>query len=448
MTKRLLLGLAFAGGAVLGSAQDDPCTAWTSLPQQDANAAEEAHVIYRDQVKAGNFDAAFANWEKVYKLAPAADGKRPFHYSDGRAIYLDKFAKATDPAGKDEAAEMVAKLYDEERQCYQNEAMLYGLQVYDMFYTMQRPYTETYPVALQAMEVGGDSTDFRVITPVGYLVTYMYTNEQIDAAEARKVIEQARGIVAANAEGPNAADYTAAQEGMDAAVSTIERFVFDCAYFKQKLEPEYRADADNPAVYQAVYAQLLQAGCEKEDPLLAEIAVKDRAFQDSVYQENNPIAAGQKLYEEGDVDAALAKWEEAAGASEPEVQGAIYLKMSGVYRKDKSSLSQARTYAKKAAAARPGWGRPYIAIGDLYASSSRNCSEDPLRQRVVVLAALDQYARAKSDEESAADAQERINRYSSSIPTRAMLFEQGFKEGQTMNTGCWVGETVKLRTAG
>ncbi len=429
---------------------DDACKSWKMMPQGEQNTIIEKHVLYRDAMKMKDYKTAYPLWQAVYNAAPAADGERPFHYTDGREIYLDMYANETDPAKKAEYAAMVAKLYEQERQCYPgNEAQSLGLQVYDMFYTMQTPYADTYPIAKEAMKVGGNKTDFRVITPIGYLVSYMFSNKLIDQAEARQMIEQARGIVAANEAGPKATDYLTAQEAADQAIAAVERNVFDCEYFKAKLEPVYRANPDDPETYQDVYTQLLQVGCDKEDPLLAEIGAKDREFKERERLENNPMYAGNQLYETGDIDGALAKYEQAVEAqTSAESKAAIYLRMAQVYRSDKNSSSRAREYANKALEVKPGYGKAYMMIGDMYASSSRSCSTDPFEQRLVIIAALNKYAQAKGDPETADAAQDRINKYSGSLPTREMLFERGIKEGESRSTGCWIGETVSVRAAG
>jgi len=452
MNFRHIIGLAILTcSSLLLVAQADPCLNWSTFPQQDADAAELAHVLYRDAVKAKDFTRALPLWQEAYKLAPAADGKRPFHYMDGRAIYLDMFAKETDEAKKTEYAAIISRLYDEQRQCYGGEGKdnpLFSSQIYDMFYTMQRPYPETYPVAKQAIEVGGDKTDFRVITPMGYLVSYMFSNKLIEQGEAREVIEKIRNI-AGNQTGADAEQYKTAIEGAEVAIAAVERSVFDCAYFKAKLKPAYDADPNNPEVYQDIYRQLLQVGCDKSDPLMAEIGEKDRKKKEADRLANNPMFAGNELYEQGNIDGAIAKYEEAANSqSSAESKAAIYYRIAQVYRSDKKQMGQARNYARKAASARPGWGKPYIFIGDMYASSSRSCSKDAFQQRLVVIAALNQYARAKKDPESAATAQSRINKYSGSLPTKEMLFERGIKTGESRSTGCWIGETVSVRAAG
>ncbi|MEL6923320.1 MAG: hypothetical protein AAFO94_04665 [Bacteroidota bacterium] len=56
------------------------CKHWTGAPYKDK--AETLHVLYKDNLRAKNYEEAFRLWKDVYELAPAADGKRPDHYLD------------------------------------------------------------------------------------------------------------------------------------------------------------------------------------------------------------------------------------------------------------------------------------------------------------------------------------------------------------------------------
>ena len=47
----------------------------------------EEFVLYRDFLKAKDWDGAFEKWQKVYEEAPAADGKRNTVYADGIRFY-------------------------------------------------------------------------------------------------------------------------------------------------------------------------------------------------------------------------------------------------------------------------------------------------------------------------------------------------------------------------
>jgi len=53
------------------------CGTFSDTPKE--SEATEAHVLYRDAVKAKNYDEAYEPWKKAYSLAPAADGERSYH---------------------------------------------------------------------------------------------------------------------------------------------------------------------------------------------------------------------------------------------------------------------------------------------------------------------------------------------------------------------------------
>jgi len=115
-----------------------------------------------------------------------------------------------------------------------------------------------------------------------------------------------------------------------------------------------------------------------------------------------------------------------------------------LFRKQKK-YGEARKAALEAASLKPNWGRPYLLIGDMYASSSRSCG-DAWNQRLAALAAIDKYSKAKSVDPSVAeDANKKIGIYNKSKPTQDEGFMRGFKEGQSLKVGCWIGETVRLR---
>ena len=67
------------------STEVSPCGKFSDAPDQEQ--ALNAHVIYRDFLRQGNFEEAFPYWEVAYSLAPAADGRRNTHYTDGIRFY-------------------------------------------------------------------------------------------------------------------------------------------------------------------------------------------------------------------------------------------------------------------------------------------------------------------------------------------------------------------------
>ncbi len=435
------------------------CETWMKSPQKDA--LEEAHVLYRQYIKTEEYDKAFENWEKAYKGAPAADGQRSMHYVDGRKIYLHKFKNTTDEAKKKEYAAMALRLFDEQGNCYPNEKVTAtGLKAYEMFYTINSPYPDTKKACEDAIAAGGNNTSYVIFQPYTSIAVWQYQNKQMTAEEARNVYTKLNEIadygIANNAKQSEA--FQQAKEAMNASFAQIENEIFDCAFFKSKLEPDYRAHSDDTEVIKFVYNKLKQQGCPDEDAFVTElkgryetiVAAENEARRAEHYA-NNPGDHGIALFKDGRYSEALEKFEagiakEKAGENNSERLANYYFYMASIEFRQLNRYSAAREDARIAAKYKPGWGQPYMLIGDMYATTSNSCGSDGFDAALAVLAAIDKYAYAKSiDSEVAGDANSKIARYSAYYPNKEEAFMRKINEGDSMTVPCWIGETVRVR---
>jgi len=456
--------------AVMLSAQ---CESWVGSPQEED--ATSAHSVYRQALKTEDFEIAFTNWQKAYDIAPAADGKRDYHFIDGAAIYLHKFKNESDKAKKDEYRDNAVRLFDEAIACYEagtiklkscgsDEACyqrkigyIQGRKAFDMFYTYNTPYSQTLPALQASVEKGGNATEYIVFDPYASIVVYQFEKGNMDKVEARAAVEQLNAIADHNIANNKtySAYYQQAKDAMNAKFATIESQIFDCEYFINKMKPDYEANPDDIETIKLVYATLKKQNCDPSNPFVQELDAKwskyvaaENAKIQAEFEANNPGVAAKKLYDAGDYPGAISKYDEAiAGEADPDKKaGYMFSKASIQFRKLKQ-YSAARTTALDAAKLKPNWGRPYMLIGDMYGSSARNCG-DAWNQRLAILAAIDKYAYAKSIDPSVADdANKSISRYNSSKPSIEDGFSRGIKEGQTVKAGCWIGESVKVRYA-
>ena len=130
-------------------------------------------------------------------------------------------------------------------------------------------------------------------------------------------------------------------------------------------------------------------------------ATAENAAKQAEFEANNPSIMAKKLYDEGDFDGAIEKYDEAI-TNEVDAEkkaGYLFSKASILFRKQKK-YAAARSAAREAAKLKPNWGRPFMLIGDMYGSSARGCG-DSWNQRLAILAAMDKYRYAKSIDSSA-----------------------------------------------
>lgn len=441
------------------------CKTWNDSPRKDE--AIDAHAVYRPYIKgkqlaelvamdAATFTTTFDNWKKAYEIAPAADGQRAMHYVDGRLIYQAMMQKTTDAAKKKEYADIIFRLYDEQIQCYQNEAFLLGRKAFDMFYTEGYGYSvKTLDVLKAAVDKGGNNTEYIIFEPAGLLLTYLYKNKQVSKDDFRVLHDKLNTIAEYNIQnnkqyGPY---YESSFARMEATLAEVEKEVFDCAYFTDKLTPLFEKNKDSLETVKYVYVTLRQQGCDSTAANMIEIkkqyeklAAAYNAKAEAELRAKNPGFDAVALQKEGKYTQAISRYKEAIEQeSDPEKQAQYYYSIAFMQTWELGQYETARTNARKAASLKPGWGRPYILIGDMYAKTSRNCGDD-WNARLAILAAIDKYAYARSiDSDVSRDANERIGNYTQSMPDRQEGFMRKVNEGTTQTVGCWIGESVKVR---
>ncbi len=438
------------------------CGKFTDTPKE--SEALEAHVLYRDAIKLKNYDGAFKNWKVAYELAPAADGKRASHFSDGIIIYKHKIENEPDEAKRKEYYDIIMRLYDEQVACYGNESFVYGRKAFDMFYgvgpegqKITSDLMETKKVLEQSVAKGGNNTEYVVMAPYSTVVAELFTQEKMDKAEARKIYKTLNDICDHNIEKNTKfkAQYEYAKTTMNQVFSGIEYYIFDCDYFKNKFKPEFEANPDNPEFLKNAIMTLKRQGCDSTDVFLAKLeekwskyAVEENAKIKAEFLKDNPAVWAKELYDEGDYNGAIDKYKEAIETeADSEKQASYLFSIASIQFRKMDSYSTARETAYKAAKLRSGWGRPYMLIGDMYASTARSCG-DSWNQRLAILAAMDKYGYAKSiDSEVAEEASSKLSKYYSSMPEKQEGFMRGIKAGQSVKVGCWISESVKVRFA-
>ena len=469
LTKILFASVLALATVTLGNAQ---CASWVNSPQKED--AENAHSIYRQALKDKDYVIAFENWEKAFSIAPAADGKRDYHFTDGAKLYLEKFKNETDAAKKEEHKTKYLSLIDGAIACYKAGSIvsskcpdgscinarigyLAGRKAFDMFYTFNTPYSQTTEALKMALENSGDDVEYIVYDPYASIAVHQFQNGKMEKAEARAIYEELNDVAdySINKNDNLSAYYLQAKESMNAKFAVIANDIFDCEFFVEQLKPEYEDNIDDPQTWKRIVSKLKGQGCASDHPFLAEVESKykvwakdQNAAAQAEFEANNPSIIAKKLYDQGKYSEAIAKYDEAID-SETDLSkkaGYQFSKASIQYRKLKS-YGAARATALEAADNRPGWGRPYMLIGDMYGSGARSCG-DSWNQRLAILAAMDKYRQAKSvDPSVAGDANSRLSKYSASMPSREDGFQRGIKEGSTETVGCWIGERVKVQYA-
>lgn len=441
------------------------CETWEGNPKQ--SEAEEAHSVYRQALKTEDYTIAEEYWTKAYAIAPGADGKRDYHMIDGAKIYMNKLKNESDEAKKSEYKEKIIAFYEQAIGCYEagdlsvssgetvdgRISYLKGRLGYDMYYFLQTPYSTNYEYLMDAIKRGGNDVEYIVMDPLAKITVYQYQNGALDKATALENFNLLEGIAEANKESEYAEYYDQAWGAAQAHYAPVETEIFDCDYFKESYKAKYNEAPTDMENVKTLIVLLKKRGCPDNDPFLSELegkwashAASTNAARQAEFEASNPAFMAKKDYDAGNYEGAISKYNEAIAAeTDPSKKAKMLFSKASIQFRKLKKYSDARTTAREAAKASSNYGRPYMLIGDMYATTARSCG-DSWNQRLAVIAAMEKYQYAASIDPSVADeANEKIAKYRASLPEKQEGFMRGVKAGQKETVGCWIGESVTVK---
>jgi len=224
-----------------------PCPKFRDAP--DPDGISDKYVIYRDFLRAGDWDQAFELWQEVYAVAPAADGQRNTVYTDGIRFY--EFFITQNLGQKDEYVDKIFELYDEIENCYEGGGFIPGMKGFDLYYKYPEraeSQMEVYNLFKESLERDSlEAQDF-IVNPFTSLLVDLYFEDKISQAEAKRYEQLVRAIVengTENCEGQACARWEIIAQYVPDRLQAFEtvRGFYGCEYYKEKYYQDFLQDA-------------------------------------------------------------------------------------------------------------------------------------------------------------------------------------------------------------
>ncbi len=460
--KKLLLGVATL--LILATSAFAQCEGWGT--PQDSMKTVRNHVLYRDYVKnakgtlqeiADAYTEALPFWKYCYKHAPAGNAK---HFIDGIKIYKAFYKVEKDEAKKAEHLAKINELYDRRIECFGKEGYILGRKMQDLYYYLGGTPEEILALGKKVIEMEGNKVEPTVLVPYARSAMLLFREDKISQEEVLQIQQVVNKIADTNIANPTApkevARFQKAKEQVAEQFAAIED-TYDCSHYRQKIVELYNTDPNNPEVYIPVRDELIRRRCGENDPLIVEIQAKIKAKNAAIiagrkereekFKEQNAPTANEaiKLYKAGQFSEAISLYEKAISETNVAEKQATYnYRIASCYQNMKQ-YSKVRTSAKKALSLNPGMGKAYLLIGKAYMSGS--CGSNDWGKPLCYIAAVEKFRQAKSiDPSVSGEADKLISKYGGQCPTTAAAHERLKKDGDRVSTGCWIGETVTLKT--
>lgn len=422
----------------------------------DPDEALESHVVYRDFVKASDFSGAYEYWKIAYKLAPAADGKRDYHFTDGVKIYKDFYSKTSDEEEKDQYWKQIVELYTKAKECFPEKAQDYdGLKAFDLYYHFpdRASKLEIFELFTNVIDHYGKKTPAYVMNPFTDVLITLVREEKIPLERGQKYANQIMeglNYGLSNSTGNTLKAYQIVDSYVPNRMQDLEtvKGFYDCEYYLDRYYEEYKQNSQDCDAIRTVMSRLKWGNCSETNEKYREV-IEHYKKNCQVATKSGPVSAAYDCLNNAEYQCAIDNFKAAAERTDDVNKKAKYtLLIAKVYYTHLRQFSQARKYALEAAKIRSNWGAPYMLVGRLYASSGPLCGPGTgWDSQVVVWMALDMWNKAKSvDSSVSAEANRFINQYRQYMPTKEDIFQRpNIKEGDSYYIGCWIQRSTRVR---
>ena len=418
--------------------------------------AVAAHVVYKQFLKLNDYKQSFPYWKTAFNIAPAADGKRKSHFTDGVKFYEYFIAQTNDQEQKNKYVDTIFQLYDKMLECFpEEEDYVNAVKAFDLYYKHKDRATEDeiFAIFKKVVDSKQEKTEYFVINPFTAMLKERFFADKISMEETRNY---ANTITSAIEHGFNSGKNRKQWDVINNYAPFVldlfesEKGFYDCAYYKEKYFTGFDVAGADCSELREMVGRLKWGDCSDNDDAIQELFLKYNSECREPSTAPTPCREGIAQLENGEYRSAAESLDNCADAmSDDEKKAKTYMLIAKIYYGHLKNFPKARQYARKAAKLSPSWGEPWLLIGTLYASSGPLCGPGTgWNSQIVVWPAIDKWKYARSiDPTVGQKATQYINTYSKYMPTKGDVFQRLLTVGDEFKVGCWIQETTEIRTS-
>jgi tetratricopeptide (TPR) repeat protein len=217
----------------------------------------------------------------------------------------------------------------------------------------------------------------------------------------------------------------------------------DCPTLETLFKEKYITNIENAKELVRIRNLLKKASCY-DSGIALQVAKQIDKLQPSV--ENHYFIAGLLLKNEQYTEALLALTKAVKLELADSLKARFYYEMAVICCYKLQQFEQARDFANQSIKLNPKAGHNYMLIGDCYAQTSLKDGKGKFENSAIIWAAIDKYMKAKTIDPLLVDAaNQKIEYYSTLLPSKEEIFFRGLVEGNTYKIEGWIDELTTIR---
>ena len=406
--------------------------------------------IYTEYVKTNNFQDAYTPWKAVFDETPWAQVGT---YTNGAKILRALIAVEKDGAKQKEYFNLLMKVHDQRIQYLDklntlsrtksSKGDIMGTKAHDYLSMGGQDMNAAYEMFAEAVASEKHNLPYYVLME---FVDVSARKTKIDAAHKEQLVQDYIAASGYANEALKAAKKESAKKNYQTAKDNIDAYfinsgVATCDNLQEIYAPKVEENKGNIEYLKSVITVMQKLGCKESEAYFA-ASEYAHAIEPTAA---TAFGCGAMYYKKGDIDKSMQYFDNAIELEQDPIQKADYCYTAAQILFGNKQLSKAKQYARKAIEANGAFGKPYILIAQMYASSP-NWSDESALNKCTFFAAIDKLQKAKSvDPSCAEEADKLIRTYAAYTPKDEDLFFIGLKKGNAVTIGGWIGETTTIR---
>lgn len=396
--------------------------------------------LYREFYKQKNYKDAFPHWRWVFNSCPLASQNL---YIDGAKLVSDRIDNAANPQIREKYIDTLMMVYDKRIQSFNREAYVLGRKGIDMINYRPDNIEENYNILKKSVELGAENTEAATIAYYFQSILAMVQQQKLEKIAVIDGYDQVSQIIDANISKSQGNQKALANwEGIRGNIEVAFEPFASCEDLIALYSKKYEQAPTDPALLTKITTMLERKNCV-DSPLFFSATESLHKIQPTAKSAYMMAALSRQKNQLSNAISYLNQVIELTDNNDDKIKA---LNMLAAVYYEQRNFPQARSNAMKILQINPNYGKAYMFIGDLYASSSNMCNDDDLSGKTVFWAAVDMYIKAKNVDPSVAeDANAKISQYARHFPAATDLFFRDMQEGASYTVGCWINETTTIR---
>tara|TARA_B100000287_G_scaffold124664_1_gene116704 strand:+ start:1643 stop:3013 length:1371 start_codon:yes stop_codon:yes gene_type:complete len=427
---------------------------------ENKSEAEEKNVLYTDYLKQQNCDEAKIHLDWLIENVP---GLHVSIYQNGIKIYRCLIDKEEDPIIKNELINKALILFDGRIENFGREAYVKNRKVtfaYTFYRSDKTQYESLFNMFKDAFLLNGNKIgNSNLVAYMDIVRKHKLTSKSISDDEVLEIYDMISKTISfkLSNDTKNEVRYKKYQDNLDKLLTAT--ITVDCNFVENTLGPKLidLTSQPNDEIAQTDYETLTPVDISYSEEI---VNLAKKIFQLSITGKctSSEIALeAAKIMFTNEKDFAVAKFISSRELSTKNYESALeycdaaiesagdnndqksemFLRKAQIYQVIGNKI-KSRDNARKSISFNSSNSDAYKIIGNLYMASYEDCREGKSRvqDRLVFIAAYNIFKSGGLSNQA--------NQAREQFPSMEEIFNENLEVGESMNTGCWINETVTL----